>query len=173
LEQVSRLLLPVFFIVVGLSVDISSLSAGDLAEAAAIIVVACAGKLLGAVLPGRLAGLGWRDAGVLGVLMNMRGLTELIVLNLGVSMGIVDGRLYSIMVLMALVTTAAAGLFHPVPPAGGKTPEQWENERLAAENAPAGCRADPDEGRVGDRGKAPALLELLSTRADAKNRPNM
>jgi Kef-type K+ transport system membrane component KefB len=139
LEQVSLLLLPVFFIVVGLSVDISSLSAGDLAEAAAIIVVACAGKLLGTSLPGRLTGLGWRDAGVLGVLMNMRGLTELIVLNLGVSMGILDGRLYSIMVLMALVTTAAAGLFIRYrPPAPEWTWIQEDAQLRLAESSKAG-----------------------------------
>ncbi|MFJ9153331.1 cation:proton antiporter [Streptomyces sp. NPDC102270] len=110
LEHVSLLLLPVFFIQVGLSVNIRSLSGGDLAEAVAVTAVACTGKVLGASVPGRLNGLDWRDAGRLGVLMNMRGLTELIVLNVGVSMGVLDDRMYTIMVLMALGTTAAAGL---------------------------------------------------------------
>jgi Kef-type K+ transport system membrane component KefB len=110
LEHVGLLLLPVYFTVVGLSVDIGSLRGGDLVEAAAVISVACAGKLIGASVPGRITGLGWHDAGLLGVLMNMRGLTELIVLNVGVSMGVLDVRLYTVMVLMALVTTAAAGL---------------------------------------------------------------
>ncbi|WP_051938963.1 cation:proton antiporter [Phaeacidiphilus oryzae] len=125
LEQVSRLLLPVFFIQVGLSVDIRSLSGGDLLAGAAITAVACAGKLLGAVLPARLTGLGWREAGRLGALMNMRGLTELIVLQVGAALGVLDDRLYTLMVLMALATTAATGLFvRHRPPESRRPPER-------------------------------------------------
>ncbi|MEV6289554.1 cation:proton antiporter [Streptomyces sp. NPDC051896] len=139
MEQVSLLLLPVFFIQVGLSVNVRSLGAADLAECAAVTAVACAGKLLGASVPGRLSGLEWRDAGMLGVLMNMRGLTELIVINVGVSMGVLDGRMYTVMVLMALVTTAAAGVFIRYrPPETGWT---WPREDVSLRLTEAG-RAD-------------------------------
>jgi Kef-type K+ transport system membrane component KefB len=90
-------------------------------------------------VPGRLTGLGWRDAGTLGVLMNMRGLTELIVLNVGVSMGVLDGRMYTIMVLMALVTTAAAGLIirYRPPETGWTWPQNDAGPRLT-ESSKAG-----------------------------------
>ncbi|MEV6118496.1 cation:proton antiporter [Streptomyces sp. NPDC052109] len=139
MEQVSLLLLPVFFIQVGLSVNVRSLGAADLAEFAAVTAVACAGKLLGASVPGRLSGLDWRDAGTLGVLMNMRGLTELIVINVGVSMGVLDERMYTVMVLMALVTTAAAGLvIRYRPPETGWT---WPRDDVSLRLTEAG-RAD-------------------------------
>jgi K+:H+ antiporter len=130
LEHVSLLLIPVFFIQVGLSVNIRALSGGDLVEAAAVIVVACAAKLIGASVPGRISGLDWRDAGRLGVLMNMRGLTELIVLNVGVSMAVLDQRMYTIMVLMALLTTAAAGLIIRYRPPAITSVWPWSDAEL-------------------------------------------
>lgn len=68
-----------------------------------------AGKLGGAALAARLAGMSWYDALTLGTLMNTRGLVELIVLNIGYDLGILNPRLYSMMVLMALVTTFMTG----------------------------------------------------------------
>ncbi|MFE2286507.1 cation:proton antiporter [Streptomyces sp. NPDC059443] len=109
LDNVSVVLLPVFFIVTGLGVDLGSLTAGDYVALALIIVVACAGKLAGAILPARLAGFSWRDSRDLGLLMNTRGLTELIILNAAVSLGVLDGRMFTMLVIMALVTTAMAG----------------------------------------------------------------
>ncbi|GAB6899057.1 cation:proton antiporter [Kineosporia succinea] len=109
LKGTTAVLLPVFFIVTGLNVDIASLSARNYLELAAILVVACAGKFIGACVPARAAGMPWREAGVLGVLMNTRGLTELIILNAGVQLGVLDTQLFTMMVVMALVTTAMAG----------------------------------------------------------------
>ncbi|MER7402193.1 cation:proton antiporter [Streptomyces sp. NPDC000070] len=111
IEQVSLFLLPLFFIVVGISIDLRSLSAGDSLEMVLILLVACVGKLAGAAVPARLFRLSWRQSGTLGLLMNMRGLTELIVLNIGVSVGLLDQRIYTLMVVMALVTTCLPGLF--------------------------------------------------------------
>jgi Kef-type K+ transport system membrane component KefB len=108
LDDVSLILLPVFFIVTGLGVDLGSLTGGDCLALLLVIGVACAGKLLGAIVPARLSGLSWREAKDLGVLMNTRGLTELIVLNAGVTLGVLDGRMFTILVIMALVTTAMA-----------------------------------------------------------------
>ncbi|MEU0029367.1 cation:proton antiporter [Streptomyces sp. NPDC006335] len=109
LENVSLVLLPVFFVVTGLNVDLAALTGGDCLALALIIAVACAGKLLGAIVPARLFRLSWREAKDLGLLMNTRGLTELIVLNAAVSLGVLDGRMFTMMVIMALVTTAMAG----------------------------------------------------------------
>ncbi|AXG77910.1 cation/H(+) antiporter [Streptomyces paludis] len=113
---ISLVLLPVFFIVTGLNVDIGALSGRDLLELSAIIFVACAGKLIGASVPGRLAGMSWREAGTLGILMNTRGLTELIILNAGVSLGVLDDRMFTMMVVMALFTTVLTGPFLPKAP---------------------------------------------------------
>ncbi|WP_422755748.1 cation:proton antiporter [Micromonospora sp. WMMD708] len=108
-ENIGLVLLPVFFIVTGLSVDIAALSPTNLLELTAIVLVACVGKMAGATLPARAFGLPWPQARRLGVLMNTRGLTELIVLNIGVSLGVLDGQMFTMMVIMALVTTAMAG----------------------------------------------------------------
>ena len=72
---------------------------------AAIIAVACAGKFGGTVTAARLFGIPWRDAVALGVLMNTRGLVELIVLNIGLDLGVISPALFTMLVVMALVTT--------------------------------------------------------------------
>ena len=73
----------------------------------AIILTATLGKFGGTLAAARLTGLGWRPAAALGVLMNTRGLMELIVLNIGYDLGIISPTLFAMMVLMALVTTLA------------------------------------------------------------------
>jgi Kef-type K+ transport system membrane component KefB len=113
LDNISVVLLPVFFIVTGLGVDISGLHARQYLELAVILTVACAGKLLGAMVPARLFGLSWKEAGTLGLLMNTRGLTELIILNTAVQLGVLDNQMFTMMVVMALVTTALAGPLLP------------------------------------------------------------
>ena len=75
---------------------------------ALIILVACAGKFGGSAIAARLTGLAWRDATALGVLMNTRGLVELIVLNAGLDLGVLSPTLFAMLVIMALVTTAMA-----------------------------------------------------------------
>jgi K+:H+ antiporter len=112
-DNISMVLLPVFFIVTGLNVDIGAISGWGYLELAAIVVVACAGKFLGVVAPAKLSGTSWRDAGTLGLLMNARGLTELIILNAGVGLGVLDGQMFTMMVLMAVVTTLITGPLLP------------------------------------------------------------
>lgn len=110
LGQVTEsLLLPVYFVVAGAKVDLSHLSWSGLAEFAAIMLVAVGGKALGTVAGARLGGIGWRRSAVLATLANTRGLTELIVLTTGLQFGLLDTSLYSLMVLMAVTTTAMAG----------------------------------------------------------------
>ena len=74
---------------------------------AAILAVAVIGKAGASTLAARAAGLSWREAQALGVLLNTRGLMELVVLNVGMELGILSPALFSMMVLMALVTTSA------------------------------------------------------------------
>jgi Kef-type K+ transport system membrane component KefB len=100
------LLLPLFFAYTGLRTRIGmSGGHGVWFYSALVIVVAIAGKLCGSMLAARLAGTAWRDAAALGVLMNTRGLMELVILNIGLDIGVISPTMFSIMVLMALVTT--------------------------------------------------------------------
>ena len=75
----------------------------------ALTVVAIACKFGGTMLAARVTGLGWRESAVLGTLMNTRGLTELIVLNLALEKGVISEALFAMLVIMALVTTFMAG----------------------------------------------------------------
>jgi Kef-type K+ transport system membrane component KefB len=106
-ENVSGvLLLPVFFAFTGLRTQIGLLnSAQDWLICLLIIAVATAGKLGGSALAARLTGMKWRESLQLGALMNTRGLMELIALNIGYDMGILSQRIFTMLVIMALVTT--------------------------------------------------------------------
>ena len=100
------LLLPIYFALTGLRSSIFLISDGTMwVYCAVIIVLAVAGKLGGSMLSARLNGMSWRESAAVGVLMNTRGLVELVILNIGLDLGILSPALFSIMVLMALVTT--------------------------------------------------------------------
>lgn len=109
LGPLAALLLPVFFIVTGLGVDLGGIGLEGAWQLALILVAACAGKLVGAMLGARSQGVGWRESLALGVLMNTRGLTELVVLDIGRDIGVLDERLFTLLVVMAVVTTVATG----------------------------------------------------------------
>jgi Kef-type K+ transport system membrane component KefB len=103
-------LLPLYFAFAGLRMQIGLLDDWtSWLVCAGIILIAIVGKLCGGAFAARLAGMTWRDSLNLGVLMNTRGLIELIVLNIGFDLGILTPRVYSMMVLMALVTTFMTG----------------------------------------------------------------
>lgn len=115
IERVNAVvLLPVFFVVAGIKVDLSSVDAGALGELGLILLVAIGGKGLGAFVGARVSGVRNRHSAVLAILINTRGLTELIVLTVGLQLGVLDQALYSLMVVMALVTTAMSGLLLPL-----------------------------------------------------------
>ena len=100
------LLLPLFFAFTGLRTRIGVGSGGAIwFYSALVIVVAITGKLGGSMFAARLAGMPWREAASLGILMNTRGLMELVILNIGLDIGVISPAMFSIMVLMALVTT--------------------------------------------------------------------
>lgn len=105
-ETITWMLLPAYFTVAGLKVDLSTVDRDGLGELGLILLVAIGGKFGGAYLGARTAGQAGRSATTLGVLMNTRGLTELIILGVGLQAGLLDTDLYSLMVVMALVTTA-------------------------------------------------------------------
>ena len=105
-EPVTVLLLPAFFAYTGMRTEIGLLNNwSQWAICAAILGVATLGKFGGTFIAARCAGETWRDAGILGMLMNTRGLMELIVLNIGLDLGVVSPTLFAMMVIMALVTT--------------------------------------------------------------------
>lgn len=107
-DVVVVLLLPVFFAFTGLRTQLSLVSgADDWLLCGVIIVVATLGKFGGTLAAARFTGLRWREGSALGVLMNTRGLMELIVLNVGLDMGVLSPRLFAMLVVMALVTTFA------------------------------------------------------------------
>jgi Kef-type K+ transport system membrane component KefB len=100
------LLLPVFFATMGMRTEIGLLHGlVPWAVCAAIFVVASVGKVGGAAVAARLTGFPWREALGLGVLMNTRGLMQLIVLSVGLDLGVLSPTLYAMFVLMAIATT--------------------------------------------------------------------
>ncbi|QXC60344.1 cation:proton antiporter [Aquihabitans sp. G128] len=102
-------LLPVFFMLVGLSTRLGLLDEPWLWGIAAVVtLVAVAGKLGGATVAARLTGESWRDATTIGLLMNTRGLTEIVILTVGLERGLIDDTMFTIMVVMALATTIMA-----------------------------------------------------------------
>ncbi|MDP1823230.1 MAG: cation:proton antiporter [Archangium sp.] len=107
LETVATsLLLPLFFAYSGLRTQIGLLaSPSEWAVTFAIIAVATLGKFGGSSIAARLTGLTWRESTAVGVLMNTRGLMELIVLNIGLDLGVISPTVFTMMVVMALVTT--------------------------------------------------------------------
>ncbi|MET8748582.1 cation:proton antiporter [Streptomyces sp. NPDC004667] len=102
------ILLPLFFVNTGLRTDVGLVVADPMmwVWALAIMVVAFLGKWGGSTSAARATGQSWRDAMSIGALMNCRGLTELVVLNLGLELGVIGPDLFTMLVLMALLTTA-------------------------------------------------------------------
>ncbi|WP_315788633.1 cation:proton antiporter [Fischerella sp. JS2] len=99
-------LLPVFFAYSGLRTQIGLLNSPELwLLCVLVLIVAIAGKYLGTYVAARVSGINKREASALGWLMNTRGLTELIVLNIGLELGVISPLLFTMLVIMALVTT--------------------------------------------------------------------
>jgi Kef-type K+ transport system membrane component KefB len=105
---VTILLLPAFFAFTGMRTEIGLLSGWNAwLTCGAIIVVATVGKFGGTLLGARLARYDWQKASSLAILMNTRGLMELIVLNVGLDLGVISPTLFTMLVIMAIVTTMA------------------------------------------------------------------
>src|SRR5215212_2622361 len=106
-ECVVVMLLPAFFAVTGLRTQIGLIAGDQWLICGLIILVACAGKFGGSALAARLTGMNWRDSASLGILMNTRGLMQLIVLNVGLDLKVISPTLFAMLVFMAVVTTLA------------------------------------------------------------------
>ncbi|HEY9636218.1 MAG TPA: cation:proton antiporter [Coleofasciculaceae cyanobacterium] len=105
-DFVLTFLLPIFFAYSGLRTQIGLLNSPELwLLCAAVVTVAILGKYVGTYVAARVCGIENREASALGWLMNTRGLTELIVLNIGLSLGVISPLLFTMLVIMALVTT--------------------------------------------------------------------
>lgn len=100
------ILLPIFFATTGLQTTIDVVTRPDLlVDTLLIVAVAVVGKLGGASIAARTTGMSWRESASYGALMNTRGLMELVILEIGLDIGAISAPLFSMMVLMAIVTT--------------------------------------------------------------------
>jgi Kef-type K+ transport system membrane component KefB len=106
-EFVVVMLLPAFFAFTGLRTQMGLIHGDQWLICGLIILVACAGKFGGSAIAARLTGMSWRDSASLGILMNTRGLMELIVLNIGLDLKVISPTLFAMLVFMAVVTTFA------------------------------------------------------------------
>jgi Kef-type K+ transport system membrane component KefB len=106
---VSAFLLPVFFVVVGLATRVDLIDSWYLMGVTLLVIAtAIVGKWGGSMVAARVTGENWHDAAAIGVLMNTRGLTELVILSVGLELAVITPTIFTIMVLMALVTTLMA-----------------------------------------------------------------
>jgi Kef-type K+ transport system membrane component KefB len=128
------LLLPAYFAFTGLRTQIGLVTGfQEWLLCALIILVASAGKFGGSLLAARITGLGWREGSALGVLMNTRGLMELIVLNIGLEMRVISPTLFAMLVIMALVTTfATTPILHLITRGSSMAREVSTPDRLLA-----------------------------------------
>ena len=103
-------LLPLFFVFTGLRTQIGLLNDPALWKITGLIIaVAVAGKFLGSAFAAKFVGQSWKDSLAIGALMNTRGLMELVVLNIGYDLGVLSTEIFTMMVIMALVTTFMTG----------------------------------------------------------------
>jgi hypothetical protein len=111
LEDVALiLLLPLFFVFTGLRTQIGLINDAYLWQVTGLIItVAVVGKFFGSALAAKFVGQNWRDSLTIGALMNTRGLMELVVLNIGYDLGVLSTEVFTMMVIMALVTTFMTG----------------------------------------------------------------
>ena len=150
------LFMPVFFGLSGLSADLTVLRSPDLAMlAVGLILIASVGKFLGAFVGGKLGGLNRAESLALGCGMNARGSTEVIVASIGLSMGVLNQNLFTLIVTMAVVTTMAM-----------PTMLRWALKRLPLRKKER-LRLEREE--LDARGFVPNLERLLLAADDSAN----
>jgi Kef-type K+ transport system membrane component KefB len=119
-------LMPIFFALAGLKTTPDAFVGTGLGTLLVIMGIAIAGKMLGGVMGARIAGQPWRFSFAIGSLMNARGMMELIVIKVGLDIGVIGNELFTMLMVMAIVTTFMTGplltLF------GGKGAEQVEGK---------------------------------------------
>eukprot|EP00475_Leptophrys_vorax_P028200 TRINITY_DN4070_c0_g2_i1.p1 TRINITY_DN4070_c0_g2~~TRINITY_DN4070_c0_g2_i1.p1 ORF type:complete len:788 (+),score=194.09 TRINITY_DN4070_c0_g2_i1:119-2482(+) len=141
-DFVMTVFLPLYFTYSGLKTDIGSMNSGTAwAMFFLVIAGAIAGKFGGCTLAAKCLGLKWRESVTIGTLMNTKGLVEIIVLNIGLSAGAINTQIFTIMVLMALVTT-----FITTPALHFVYPPRLRDADEAQEKAPAEDESDVELG---------------------------
>lgn len=112
IEDVALVLfLPIFFVISGLKTEIGLIDNSNLWQLTGIIIaVAIAGKFIGSAAAAKFVGQSWKDSLTLGALMNTRGLMEIVVLNIGYDLGVLNAEIFVMLILMALITTFMTGL---------------------------------------------------------------
>ncbi len=164
-------LLPVFFTVTGLRTNLLTLNSPALLGWLLLIVaVATVGKFAGCGLAARLTGSSGREAVVVGALMNTRGLTELVILSIGLSLGVLSDRTFAMMVIMALATT-----FMAAPIVNRLISRDQTVSQLVGAEASAGGVAAPAPARrvlvaIGNPLNAPAIVDA-AVRLTGARRP--
>jgi len=150
-------LLPLFFAYSGLRTQLGLVvGVSDWLLCLSLIAVACVGKFGGSFCAARWTGMSTRDAAALGILMNTRGLMELIVLNVGLDLGVISPKIFTMMVLMALVTTIMTSpLLELVSPRSFEPSAALAGEQLHAPLRLLLC--------VGDAQMGPAMALLAAT----------
>jgi Kef-type K+ transport system membrane component KefB len=125
MEKAAKFLLPLFFIVTGLSLNVGDVHGEALILFVVIALIASVGKLGPGYAASRLSGLQPRQSATIAALVNTRGLTELIALNVGLQAGLINQRLFTVLVLMALLTTLMTGpLLSVIRPARAPLPAE-------------------------------------------------
>lgn len=164
-DLVLVLLLPLFFAYSGLRTELGLLSTpGAWWSALLVIAVATIGKFAGSAGFAWLMGMKWREASALGILMNTRGLMELIILNVGLDLGVISPTLFTIMVVMALVTTLATtpALAWVYPSADFARDQLAESDHGASSSSSGSSRPFTALVCVADERSAPGLLAVAS-----------
>ncbi|PXX71260.1 transporter (CPA2 family) [Nocardia tenerifensis] len=161
---VAYLLLPAFFIYSGLNTKLSLIFEPKVLVVSVVVMIASFAGKFGAIgLVARWQGMSWREAGAMGALANARGLMELILLNIGLTAGLITGQLYTILALMTMVTTFVA------------TPVMRMFERSGWKNGsvfgPAGEEARAPGEEQGGSGDGPARTPAGSSRVDLADGP--
>jgi len=165
LEDVTIIaLVPLFFAYSGVRTEIGLLdSAQDWAICGLILLVGTLGKAGAGTIAARLSGLSWRESGALGVLMNTRGLMGIIVVNIGLDLGVISPELFSMLIIMGLVTTfIATPLLQWIYPA-----EAMARDLLDSLEGPKGNKTAGTGVLVclSHAGAAPGLLEVAASLA--------
>lgn len=156
--------LPVYFAYTGLRTQIGLLDSVEMWICAAVVIgAAVLGKFGGAAVVARACRFSWPEAGALGVLMNTRGLMELVILNVGLDLGVITPPVFAVMVLMAIVTTLmtapALALIYPA--------ERIRSDRLPLEVRPAASGTNVLVP-VALSSSGPRLVDLAAALAEGK-----
>ncbi|KAF8395095.1 hypothetical protein HHK36_019035 [Tetracentron sinense] len=173
-DFVSGLLLPLYFASSGLKTDVSKIRGVEAWGLLALVIfTACAGKILGTFLVAILNKIPAREALTLGVLMNTKGLVELIVLNIGKEKKVLNDEIFAILVLMALFTTfmttpTVMAIYKPARGVSHRTPRRLQRDSPVSENSKNELRV---LACVHGPGNVPSIINLIESTRGTKKSP--